>query len=320
MPVSSPSAASVGTGKATVRAAANGMARPSATVVQITCDLSACAARRIAASEMPTGIWCTRMPRPTSHELIAKAFAPTPSTKPSAQLWIMSPTTNGRSACLRTCSSGEWWVWAWVNASVRNRSVKPPTKPTIAGPLASSRLSGKRSTNDRASKIPAAKAAEYALPPAPSSPPNNARRLAPAKPPAASTAIRMAFISVISSHGPRERAPLATPRPEARSPAIGASAVDLDAVRVDLEARLLKETEIQGALVELGDIAAGLADQVVVMVLCQLVTRTIPQIKATQRSDLREEVEGAVDRHQSHLRTAGTDLLEALVLLCSQRS
>jgi hypothetical protein len=140
------------------------------------------------------------------------------------------------------------------------------------------------------------------------------------KPKAASTAIRMAFISVISSHGPRERTPLAAPRPAARSPAIGASAVDLDAVRVDLEARLLQKTQIQRALVELGDIAARLADHVVVMVLGQLETRTIPQIKAPQRSDLREEVEGAVDRHQPHLRTAGTDLLEALVLLRSQRS
>jgi hypothetical protein len=56
------------------------------------------------------------------------------------------------------------------------------------------------------------------------------------------------------------------------------------------------------------------------MVLGQLETRTIPQIKAAQRSDLRKEVEGAVDRHQPYLRTAGTDLLEALVLLRSQRS
>jgi hypothetical protein len=78
---------------------------------------------------------------------------------------------------------------------------------------------------------------------------------------------------------------------------MGASAVDLHAVRADLEALNLQETEIQGALVELRDIAAGLADQVVVMVLGQLETRTIPQIKAAQRSDLREKVEGAVDRH-----------------------
>jgi hypothetical protein len=101
---------------------------------------------------------------------------------------------------------------------------------------------------------------------------------------------------------------------------MGASAVDLHAVRADLEALNLQETEIQGALVELRDIAAGLADQVVMMVLGQLETPTIPQIKAAQCSDLREKVEGAVDRHQPHLRTTGTDLLEALVLTRSQRS
>jgi len=91
-------------------------------------------------------------------------------------------------------------------------------------------------------------------------------------------------------------------------------------MRVNLEALILQKTEIQGTFVELRNVTAGLADQVVVMVFCQLVARTIPQIKAAQRSDLREEVEGAVDRHQPHLRTAGTDLLVALVLLSSQRS
>jgi len=91
-------------------------------------------------------------------------------------------------------------------------------------------------------------------------------------------------------------------------------------MRVDLEALILQETEIQGTFVELRNVTAGLADQVVVMVFRQLVARTIPQIKAAQRSDLREEVEGAVDRYQPHLRTPGTDLLVALVLLRSQRS
>ena len=65
-----------------------------------------------------------------------------------------------------------------------------------------------------------------------------------------------------------------------RSPANLAATVYFEAMRADLEARTLQETEIQGAFVELRDIAAGLADQVVMMVLGQLETPTIPQIKA----------------------------------------
>jgi hypothetical protein len=94
-----------------------------------------------------------------------------------------------------------------------------------------------------------------------------------------------------------------------RSPANLAATVYFEAVRVDLKACILQETEIQGTFVELRDVAAGLADQVVVMVFRQLVARTIPQIKAAQRSDLREEVEGAIDRYQPYLGTASPDFL-----------
>jgi hypothetical protein len=61
-----------------------------------------------------------------------------------------------------------------------------------------------------------------------------------------------------------------------RSPANLAATVYFEAVRVDLKACILQETEIQGTFVELRDVAAGLADQVVVMVSRQLETRAIP--------------------------------------------
>src|SRR5215212_7106315 len=134
-----------------------------------------------------------------------------------------SPTTKGPSACLWTCSSGKWCVWALVNDSVRNNRANPPTNPATAVSPASSRLSGKRSTNASASSIPAEKAAENDRPLAPSSPPSRARRLAAVKPTAASAEVKMALTPTHQYR--RDRA----------LPAIGARSIHLQAVGADLE-------------------------------------------------------------------------------------
>src|SRR5215210_5086340 len=93
---------------------------------------------------------------------------------------------------------------------MRNMATNPPTNPPIAPPAASSNPSGKRSAKARASRIPAANAAEYDRPRALSSPPSKATRLAPENPTAASTANTTALTGAAP-----ETAPPATPR---RSP------------------------------------------------------------------------------------------------------
>src|SRR5215203_5536648 len=181
-----------------------------------------------------------------------------------------SPTTKGPSACLWTCSSGIWCVWALVNASVRNMKANPPTNPATAVSPASSRPSGKRSTNASASSMPAAKAAESDLPPAPNSPPSNARRLAAAKPAPASAARR---IALTSTHPRRcAHAPL---------PASRARAVHLQAVGADLEIATGrgKALQVYRTLLELRNISTPFTDEVVMMVLGELVARATAEIQ-----------------------------------------
>ena len=72
-------------------------------------------------------------------------------------------------------------------------------------------------------------------------------------------------------------------------------------------------------LFELGDISAGFADQVVVMVLGQLVARAVPEVQTPHQAQLSEEIQRPVYRHQPHIRAANFDLLQALVLLRGQR-
>src|SRR5215203_2132522 len=180
-----------------------------------------------------------------------------------------SPTTKGPSACLWTCSSGMWCVWALVNDSVRNSRANPPTNPATAVSPASSRPSGKRSTKASASSIPAAKAAESDLPLAPNSPPSKARRLAAVKPTAASTDIKM---PLTPAHMHRRACPLT---------ACGARSVHLQAVGADPEipTGTRNPAQVQRALLELRDLPAPLADEVVVMILRELVARTSPKIQ-----------------------------------------
>src|SRR5215211_815812 len=109
------------------------------------------------------------------------------------------------------------------------------------------------------------------------------------------------------------------PVPQLSLPALGAAPVDLEAVGSDLEVYVSQETRVDRAFLELGDAAAGLTDQVVVMVFGQLVARAVPEIQPPHHPDAREKVEGPVDRHQPHLGTAGPDLLQTLVLLRRKR-
>jgi len=53
-------------------------------------------------------------------------------------------------------------------------------------------------------------------------------------------------------------------------------------MRTDLKVGILgrQALGVERALFELGDVAAGLADHVMVMVLGQLVTRTVPKVEA----------------------------------------
>jgi hypothetical protein len=59
-------------------------------------------------------------------------------------------------------------------------------------------------------------------------------------------------------------------------PAVGTLSVELQGVGADLEVHIAQAPEIQGTFLELGNLAAGLADQVVVMVFGQLEARSIP--------------------------------------------
>ncbi len=195
---------------------------------------------------------------------------------------------------------------ARVNASVRNMKANPPTNPAIAARSASSSPSGKRSTNASASRIPAANAAEYDLPLAPNSPPSNANKLAPAKPIAATAAMRIAFT------GAAPLLPL---------PARGAPPVDLETVGADLEiaADLGQPSKIQRTLLELRHAAAILADEVVVVVLGQLVARAVAEVEPAHQSQLREQVQRPVHRYEPDPRTPRPNSLQALVLLGPNR-
>src|SRR5215210_2014689 len=201
---------------------------------------------------------------------------------------------------------------------MRNMATNPPTNPPIAPPAASSNPSGKSSAKARASRIPAANAAEYDRPLALSSPPNRATRLAPENPTAASTATKMALTGAAPGSAPPaspRRSPstlvflpprtVKDPHPRTAGVAAvhlgasrcdvmtsfsasssqllaarGAPSVDLDAVRARLEPEAGKALRVKRALVELGDVAARFADGVVVMVLGELVARPVAQVEA----------------------------------------
>src|ERR687894_865532 len=205
---------------------------------------------------------------------------------------------------------------ARVNASVRNMTANPPTNPAIAARSASSSPSGKRSANASASRIPAANAAEYDRPIAPSSQPSSANKLAPAKPIAATAAMRTAFTGAATPRTPAR--PPTAPLP---LPARGAPPVDLQAVGPNLEiaADLGQPSQIQRTLVELGHSAAGLADEVVVVVLGQFVARAVPEVEPAHQSQLREEVQRPVHCYQPYPGAARADPLEVLVLLRPDR-
>src|SRR5918998_348312 len=198
-----------------------------------------------------------------------------------------------------------WCVWALVNDSVRNSRTKPPTNPAIAVSPARSKPSGKRSTKASASSIPAAKAADRDRPLAPNSPPSKASRLAPVKPTAASTDMRIAL-----TPAPQDRlaGPLA---------ALGARPVYLQTVGVDPKITRGdgKPAQVQRALLELRDLPAPLADEVMVMVLRELVARTSAQIQPPHQSQPREEPQRPVHRDHPHPGTPGPYALETLVLL-----
>jgi hypothetical protein len=66
------------------------------------------------------------------------------------------PRTNEPSECLWEYSSSEGWAWEWVSVSAKNKAAKPPRKPATAAPCDISRLSGNRSPNAKAIKMPAA--------------------------------------------------------------------------------------------------------------------------------------------------------------------
>src|SRR5919107_1776712 len=88
------------------------------------------------------------------------------------------------------------------------------------------------------------------------------------------------------------------PLPARRTPP-----VELQAVGAHLEVLEPQAPEVQGALLELGDVAARLADQVVVMVLRKLVARSIPEVQPPHRPDLGEYAQGPIYRHQPNLGT-----------------
>src|SRR5829696_6274092 len=221
---------------------------------------------------------------------------------------MASPRTKGPSACLWTCSSGRWCVWALLNDSVKNRRANPPTNPATAVSPPSSRPSGKRSTNASASSIPAAKAAERDRPMAPNSPPSRARRLAAEKPTAASEAIRIALTT--ARHPPQ--------RPGSHSSLSHtrrARPVDLEAVGPDLEASASQKTVLQvhGAPLELSDAPTILTDEVVVAILGQFVARTVTKVEPADEPQPAEKVQRPVHRNHPDLGTAGPYLLQTLM-------
>lgn len=77
---------------------------------------------------------------------------------------------------------------------------------------------------------------------------------------------------------------------------------------------------IERAHIELGDIAARLADQVMVVVLGQLVARAVPEIQPPHQPYPGEEVDRPVDGHEPDLGATSPDLLQTLVLLRRERS
>jgi hypothetical protein len=89
----------------------------------------------------------------------------------------------------------------------------------------------------------------------------------------------------------------------------------------DLEVGALERQAfgVERALLEIGDVAAGLADYVVVMVLGQLVARPIAEVEATYNPQLVKQIQGAIHRHEPDLGISGMDLLQALVPLLGKR-
>ena len=55
-----------------------------------------------------------------------------------------------------------------------------------------------------------------------------------------------------------------------------------------------------------------------VVILSELVARSIAEIQPAHDAQLSEEAQGAVHRHQPHLRAPRPNLLQALMLLLSQ--
>ena len=80
-----------------------------------------------------------------------------------------------------------------------------------------------------------------------------------------------------------------------------------------------KPLQIKGALLELGYGPTVLADEVMVVILGQLVTRTVAEVKPADESKLGEKVQRPVHRHHPDLGTAGPNLLHSLVLLRGNR-
>jgi hypothetical protein len=104
---------------------------------------------------------------------------------------------------------------------------------------------------------------------------------------------------------------------DAPLPAIGTRTVYLQAVGANLEVApdAGEITQIERTSLELRDLPATLADEVVVMVLCQLVTRTATQIQPPHQPQPRKKIQRPVNRHHPNPGTTGPYVLETLVLL-----
>lgn len=72
---------------------------------------------------------------------------------------------------------------------------------------------------------------------------------------------------------------------------------------------------IERTLFELGDHAAKLTDEVMMMVLRKLVARSIAKVQTTYEPETPQQVQGPVNRHETHFWTPSTYAFEALVLL-----
>src|SRR5918997_1204750 len=111
------------------------------------------------------------------------------------------------------------------------------------------------------------------------------------------------------------------PHPSIRLSATGASPIDLDAVGAHLEpgASDSQKLRVERALLELGDDAARFADHVMVVILGELVSRSVAEIQSAHDAQLPEEAQSAVHGYQPDLGAPRPYLLQALMLLLRQR-